>query len=465
MQYKYNDHLISLCLMNKTYIVTLLILVLTSCAYKRLTKQGAQYEEAGLLEHAIKSYTTALDKKETYASARIGLMRAATLYATEIKTDIEESYQALNDNQVVDNYLKLENLKKQCKSYDVNIEISERTTGQFDESKNRYLIQHYAQGKKLVDNENFTAALEHFSLVESISPHYADVEELSQYCKAEPQYRQGQLHMQLKQFRTAYRAFGKALSADPNFKDAQELMQEALHAGMLTVTFLPIYITYPYYEPYVDAIIANVSQSVEKANNPFLQMREQTQALALQELQKQALAANQEIDVTQTIPIRAALSCRLTKLTYNRSKLTKSIKKGVVKQNVTKDSVVYHKVRYTEYEQSANASLSFSYSLLSVESGFNLFSGIATPSTSDKVKYITFDGDKKNLYPGSWEKANTPFNPKTDQIYDDFISRNRVRVMVYSKRELHTEAEMKNTLVKQASKELSDKLINYNPEQ
>ena len=450
--------------MKKNHIIILLLLLATSCAHKRYTRQGEKYEKAGLLQHAVERYAAALKAKNTYADARIGLMRTSALYANKIENALDKSYQNQDDNLVVDNYKALEDLVQLAESNGIEILISERTKGQYLEAKNRYVINHYALGKKLSENEKFDEALKHFNLIIDVSPYYADVEQLISYCKAEPLYRRGQLNMQFKKYRTAYQLFGSALNIDPNYKDSKELREEALYAGMLTVTFLPVQINNSHYKSVVNSIIANVNKAVEMANNPFLQMREQTQATVLQELQKQALAANQEIDITQTIPIRAALSCRLSNLTYNKSQLTRSIKKGFVKVKLKDDKVVFKKVEYAQYKQNARASINFSYSLLSIESGLNLFSGVINPVISDNVEYIVFDGDKQNLYSGNWEKKYTPFDPKKDIIHDTFISKSQMRMLIYGKKTLESEYEMKNKLIIQTANKLAEKLISYNPE-
>ena len=451
--------------MKKIYTYILILFISAGCAHRQYTKQGAKYEEAGMLQQATEYYNAALNAKNTHIDARIGLMRTGTLYANELEKKIEESYIAQNDNEVVENYLKLEKLNTITKKQDVSITISERTLGQYFEAKNRYIIDHYAKGKRLLENENFEGAIEHFQLVIKVSPDYGDSNELIRYCKAEPLYRNALLYMQFKKYRSAYSEFGKTLKIDPNFKDAQNLRQESLYSGMLTVTFLPIYIPNRTYQQYADALIVDVNSKVKKANNPFLQMRERTQASAIQELQKQALLANQIIDITQTIPIRAALSCRLNDLSYYRGRLKKTVKKGFVKETLKNDTTIFHKVYYTLYEQKAEARINFSYSLISVESGLNLFSGNLNTSDYDEISFIVFDGDKKNLYAGDWENKNTPYNPSKDNIKDDFISRSQTRLRINGRRILRSDSYMKNLLIERASDKMSKDLIYYNPEE
>ncbi len=449
--------------MKNTSIYILAFLLLTSCSYKRYTKQAAKYEEAGLLQQATEKYTDALTAKNTYVDARIGLMRVAILYATELESKIENAYNSQNDNEVVENYHKLEQLYKSTKSKEVNINISERTQGQYAEAKERYIEDNYIKGQNLIEQEQFTEALQHLQCVANISPNYGNSKEMIIYCKAEPIYRDAKLKMDFKKYKSAYYQFDKILEIDPYFKDSQTLMQESLYLGMLTVTFLPVYIPYRNYEPYVDEIISNVNKDVNKANNPFLQMRTLSNSMAFDELQKQAILSNKEIDITQTVPVRAALSCRLPEFTYTRSKLTRTVKKGFYKE-IINDSIIFHKVYYSVYEQTAKASLKFSYSLLSVENGSTLFSNSINTSVSDKINYILFDGDKKYLYSGNWEKANTPFSPKVDHIEQSATAIQRMKSLIYGSKVLETETKMTSRILKRASDKLSKELINYNPE-
>ncbi len=216
----------------------ILLLLTTGCAYRKAAKQGAKYEQAGMYGAAVGQIPFIRSAKGNYIDARIGLMRAAKIYQEQLENKIESSYSSLNDDEVVDNYLILDNLRKK-RPFKWKSPFSPRTQGQYAESKNRFLITHYKEAQQNLDNENFGAAEKHLEAIINVDPTYENAWELLVISKCEPIYRTGKNLMAYQKYRSAYYQFQKILNISQTYKDTRELKDEALEKGMLTIAFLP----------------------------------------------------------------------------------------------------------------------------------------------------------------------------------------------------------------------------------
>lgn len=445
-------------------LVLLAAVMLTGCAHKRFTKEATRYEQSGMYLSAVDKYFAALDRKADYINARIGLMRCATNYAEELKQNIEKNYLSLNDNGVVDNYQLLSTLKAKASLYQVDISIDSRTEGQYFEAKNRYLVSHYTEGIRLAENDNFSEALAEFEKVKSVNPIYEDVNERIKYCKCEPLYRRGEQMMTLKKYRTAYANYTELMNTDASYKDALQRSKEAVWKGVLTVAFSDVYVQKPN-RPFVDKIISSVKTKVQVANNPFLQIVELDQTQEIIEQQKIAMANNLDFDAGNIIPVRGLLSCRLSYLNYTVSKVEKTKQKGFIRTQNEDRTFSYKKVYYYEYKQNATLSASFSYSVVSSETGLTLLTGVSSPTTSDNIHFVECPNyGVANLFSGSWENQGSAYNPEKDVINDGFLARTAFAVLKNGRTTLKTRSEMATPLVNQISKEMSTKLLKYNPE-
>ena len=185
-------------------IIISLSVLFSGCAYKRLFKEGKKYEDEGMLELSIEKYNESLQKKTDFVDARIALNRTLTRYAHDLEQQIDENYIQLDDNEIVENYLKLKNIKKIADNNRISLEISNQTKEQYTESQQRYLTNHYAQVTTNLENEDFDNALLHILAIKKVNSSYKDIKEKEIICRCEPLYRKAQQQIQLKKYRTAY---------------------------------------------------------------------------------------------------------------------------------------------------------------------------------------------------------------------------------------------------------------------
>jgi len=442
----------------------LILLLVSSCAYRKYTKQANRYEVAGLYESALGQYIKALNKKPDYIDARIGLIRMSTRYSEKLSEQIEKCYIALDDDGVVSYYLKLRDLRNQVAPYQMDITIDERVEGQFKESKTRFLSDKYRQAETLMDEEKFAEAAILFDQVLLVDSVYENANELSKYCKCEPIYRQAVLNMTNGKYRTAYAQFGRVLNLDNGFKDASDLRQEALNKGVLTVAFLDISNAYGHRE-LANMMVAEVKTLVQRHNDPFLRIVDLNQTAALIEEQKRALANNLDLK-SSIIPVRAHLACRINDVNMKRFKFIELKMKGFLREVKADKTIKYHKIYYYDCQQTAQASAQVSYDLKSTSTGLIILSGIASASAKDGIHYIYYKNDSRdlNIRTGSWENEKTPFDPAVDHVNDGFLSASSISSLVQARRSLKAIADLETELAPDLGKVIALKLITFNPE-
>ncbi|MBO5974629.1 MAG: hypothetical protein J6P95_02765 [Paludibacteraceae bacterium] len=445
------------------FIVTLISLLLSSCAYKRLFKEGKKYEEAGMLELSVEKYNASLIKKEDFTDARIALNRTIIRYANELEQQIDNNYTQLDDDALVENFIKLKNLKNIADNNRIQLEIGSRTQEQYNESQQRYVIDHYANVLAFIETEDFSTALSHILAIKKVDTNYKDIVEKEIICRCEPLYREALQQMQLEKYRTAYNTFKSIIKIGGNYKDSKSLQDECLEKGMLTVAFTSFYSNDTSKKTFIDKLKSSITTTVQNSNAIFLEIVDINNTEAI--VKEQHLAMQNGIEIQGTlIPVRSHLTLDVPQLTYTKSSLTKTKKKGFIKEIQKDKSVVYHKVYYYECTQSAVAKVTLNYNLKSTETGLTLLSNSYSLQTSDKVHYIEYSGkNASNLLSGSWENQGK-FNPEKDRVNDNYTAKNNIQTLLKARTSLKSSTELQNVLCTDIAKKLSNSLLNYNPE-
>jgi len=445
------------------FIVAFVSLLLSSCAYQRLFKEGKKYEEAGMLELSVEKYNAALAKKNDFADARIALNRTLIRYANDLEQQIDENYIQLNDDALVENFIKLKNLKRIADNNRIQLEISSRVQEQYNESQQRYLVDHYAKALAFIETEDFSAALSHILSIKKVNENYQDIAEKEIVCRCEPLYREALQQMQLEKYRTAYNTFNSIIKIGSNYKDSKNLQNECLEKGMLTVAFTTFYSNDIAKKNFVNKLKTNITTTIQSSNAIFLEIVDINNTEAI--IKEQHLAMQNGIEIQGTlIPVRSHLSFEVPQLTYTKSSLSKTKKKGFIKETKKDKSVVYHKVYYYECTQSVVAKVSLNYKLLSTETGLTLLSNSYSLQTSDKIHYIEYSGkNASNLLSGNWENTGK-FNPNKDYVNDNFSAKYSIQSLLKARNVLKSSTELQNVLCNDIAKKISNSLLKYNPE-
>lgn len=443
------------------YILTIIIVMisLTSCFSKKYARVAKKYEEAALYQLAVDNYITSLEKKDkNNDAARIGLMRASQRYLNELEYKINDAYNALQDDQVVDYFVIYQNLKEKAANYQVDIDISQKAQGQFNESKTRHLRATYTKVQESLDKEDFKQA--ELDLVEilKIDPTYEKTRELYLFARSEPLYREANNYMNTKRYRSAYTTFTRLQNIDTNYKDVANLKIEALQNALLTIAIQPA--TNASAHPYLASQIEGITKTqFIKANNPFLKIVATDHLQQMLAEQRKALANDLPFDATMMIPVRIFLNGNILLSQYQLSKIENKQRSAYLKYEDKKTrKIAYKKVNYSECSQSVKASIQYRYEFVRVESGTIIASGNLSKSYSDNIQYAVSDYDITDLYPFDVRQG------KSDTIYTSYSKVNTFRSQFSSPPKLPNKSYFEKEFATYAASEIYKKMNAYDPE-
>ncbi|MDO9633984.1 MAG: hypothetical protein Q7J05_02930 [Paludibacter sp.] len=436
----------------------MLCLMLSGCASKRFARIASKYEQAEMYSLAVDNYMFSLQKKnEKNDDARIGLMRSSKRYSDELEMKINEAYAFLQDDQVVGYYMDLQNLKNKLTNLKVDVDISLKALGQFEEAKNRHLRITYTKAQQLLDMERFKEAEEQFAAVLDIDKHYERAAELHTFAVCEPIYRASRQHLVLKLYRSAYYGFGKLLRIDAGYKDAVALQKEALQYAMLTVAIQP------FKNGATSPLLANQIEEFTrhefvKQAHPLLRIVSTDYSRKMLEEQRLALANNLPFDASLVIPVRVFLSGNIISSQYSTSRVQKTERKAYLRYRDKDREEKFKKVNYVEYAQSANATIQFGYEYIRVENAIVIASDVLQKSYSDQVTYARSEYDVSDLLPGDWGEG------RRDTIYTDKARLNAMRQLFDARSVLADKVSFESSFAMTAAAAMYKKLSLYDPE-
>ena len=79
------------------FLLLFLVVILSSCVSKKLTKQGYELEQAGMITEAAEHYYRALLRKDNNVDAMIGLKRTGQVV---LENKLDNFYDAYLNNQI-----------------------------------------------------------------------------------------------------------------------------------------------------------------------------------------------------------------------------------------------------------------------------------------------------------------------------------------------------------------------------
>lgn len=218
---------------NKTYAFLLsltLILVLTSgCAVKKMVKQAEQYEAAGMFKEASDMYYQALQKKPGKADLKIDLRRTAQLYYEELSSEVKNSFSRSDYKQTVYYYLEAEDLINKVERTGLSLKTDPSMDRYFEDAKDYYLDDRYNAGLRFINDQDFDEAKKVFNEIFDIDPDYKDTRTYLNQATYEPVYREGSQLFAEGRFMDAWYKWESIYSETKNYKDVKDRMDQALN--------------------------------------------------------------------------------------------------------------------------------------------------------------------------------------------------------------------------------------------
>ncbi|NOU19175.1 MAG: hypothetical protein HOO91_16585 [Bacteroidales bacterium] len=452
-------------------LVIAMVALGSSCASKRYAKRGLKYEQAGMYEMAAQSYLRSLQANQSNIDARIGLKKNGQRLLDQKLLTVQGSYDSGDDKKTVYDYLDAKGYKDQVGSLGVDLLMSERTTEMFKEIKPKYLEKIYNEAQLLLDDDKFKQSEELLAEIQRLELGYGKTDEMMKVSKCEPLYRGGREFLSTNMYRKAYANFDQILREQGSYKDSKDLREEALMKGMVTITLNNL-TNKSRYSDIQTTIESKIRTSLNNLKNPFVKIIDTQNTNQIIATQQQGLSQGSDIQVGKILAAKAIFNGSIINFNINGGELNKQIKRGYLKEEITKKDPVtgetkkdykYHKVNYTEYTQTNQVSSSFQYQLTSTETSSILVSDAMDINADDDVNYVTFEGNGNMLVPGYWEfkEKDSP----TDKINDTSREVGNLQGLLKAKRNIKSVETLKNEVIDNIAARVASKINSYNPEE
>lgn len=425
-------------------------LVLLGCTgSKPMAKRAVKLDQAGMYAEAADMFLGAVQRNPRNIDAKIGLKRTAQLVLEDRLSDFFKA-SAMGDDRrtAVRTYLEAMAYRDRVERTGVKLEVPDHYRTDFDRVKGEHLMTLYQEGQELLEREDYQGAEKLFAEIAKLEPDYKDASSLQTVAYLEPLYRAGKADLEKGLYRKAYSEFDRIMEKDPGYKDAARLRQEAVTKGQYSIAVVP-FTTTGRREDVASRLQAQVMTGLTSTRDPFLRIvdRENMERI----LEEQRLGLSGVVDEQTAVRVgnlmgaQAVLMGTLIEFREEPGQLRRSTKNGFESYRVQRTNsetgekyfeTRYKAVRYTEYFQENKVHVSFSYRLVSLETGEVLMSQVVDRDASDHIYYAAYDGNRDLLLPA---RNNAPDLGQR--------ARNDLRSLLNASRELKSMAGLASELL------------------
>jgi tetratricopeptide (TPR) repeat protein len=316
-----------------------------------------------------------------------------------------------NKAQAVAAYLEARRYQDLVGRLGVVLDVPDHYRTDFERVKGEHLVDLYDQGQALMAKQDFRAAEQVFAQIAKLEPNYKDASSLQTVAYLEPLYRAGAADLQAGRYRRAYEELGRVLEKDPAYKDASALQQEALVKGQYTVAVLPFTSTSKRTD-ITARVQAMAMTAIVDTKDPFLKVVDRENIDRILEEQRLGLSGvvdeQTAVRVGNLIGAQAVLTGTVIDVREEAGQLRRSTKDGFesyLVQQVNNETgekffiTKYKPVRYSEFYQENKVTLSFSYRLVSLETGEVLTTQLVERTAQDHMYYASYEGNSQQLIP------------------------------------------------------------------
>lgn len=446
--------------LSSTFLALACVVGLLGCSgSKSFSKKAAQLDAGGLYAEAADMYLQSVVRNQKNVEAKIGLKKTGQQLLNDKLSSFFKSFSMGDKAQAVSAYLAAKDYADRVGRAGVVLEIPDHYRTDFEEVKGQHLVDLYTQGQQLLEQKNYTAAETVFAKIGQLEPGYKDAVSLQNVAYLEPLYIAGNNALKAGQYRKAYDEFGKVLAKDVAYKDAGALRQQAVEKGRYAVAVLP------FSGPKDMASVASTVQAyattaLTTVNDPFLSVVDRENIDRILEEQRMGLSGvvdeRTAVSAGKLMGAQAVLMGTVISYREEPGKLRQSTKDGYesyqVKQlNKETNELVtvtkYKPVKYVEYYQENKAVVSFTYKLVSLETGQVLFSKIVDQESTDHAWYANYEGNGQALFPMLNGAANTSNN-----------ARRELTQLLNNPRTVKTTAVLGNDLIRTACNDMASNI-------
>lgn len=423
---------------------------------KSFAKKGAKLDEAGLYAEAAEMYLQSVQRNQKNVDAKIGLKKTGQQLLNDKLSAFFKAF-SMGDatkGEAVDAFLAAQDYADRVQRLGVVLEIPDHYKTDFAQVKGQYLVQLYTEGQELMAKNDFKGAEQKFQRIGQLEPGYKDAGSLQSIAYMEPLYRSGKASLEGGRFRAAYNDLNKVVVKDAAYKDAKKLQDEALTKGQYSIAVLPFGASSGTgAKPVVARVQAYAITALTEVNDPFLKVVDRENIERILQEQRLGLSGvvdeNSAVQAGKLMGAQAVLMGSVIDYREEAGQLRRSNKDGFESYRVrelnkeTNEYVYvtkYKPVKYAEYFQENKVFVSFTYKLVSLETGEVLLSKVVDREVEDHIYYASYDGNKDNLFPA----ANGVVDPRD-------AARRDLRGLLGATRELKPVATLINDALRAAT--------------
>ena len=410
-----------------------LLLVISCTGSKSFSKRGAKLDASGMYPEASEMYLQSAVRNPKNVDALIGLKKTGQQVLNDKLSIFFKAFNMDTDKEAAVNaYLDAQDFQDRVKRAGVNLDIPDSYTTDFKQVKGQYLVQLYTQGHDLMDQKDYTTAEGVFSKIGKLEPGYKDAGSLQEVAYLEPLYISGKAALDAGQYRKSYTDLDKVVTKSATYKDAAALRQQCVDKGRFAIAVLPFSVASDSRGSYAAEAASLQAYAVEALtglNDPFLAVVDRDNMQKI--LDEQRLGMSGVVDETTAVSAGKLVGAQAvimgTVIAYqeNPGRLRSNTRNGYEsyqEKQINKETnqyvyvTKYKPVQYTEYYKENTATVSFSYKLVSLETGEVLMSKVVDQQASDHASYATYSGNANALYPMLNGNVNTASAARRDLV-------------------------------------------------
>ncbi|WP_430931666.1 hypothetical protein [Saccharicrinis sp. 156] len=460
--------------MKQLLLLFCLMVIVGGCASKRYVKKASLLENSGLYADAADNYFSSLRKNINNIDAKLGLQRTGQLVLEDKIENFKAQYQSGSAKDAVYAYRAAENYYKKLQGVGIKLLFPEEEKSYYQEVEDTYLNQLYGNAVKALSLEQFAGSEKQFSEILSINGNYKDAKSKWVVAKYEPLYRKGNEQMNNNMYRSAYYTFKGIIDGVSTYQNSLDLMNKSLDYAKVTIYISSVNTNSSSYKTIASQLNNKVVKGINDINSPLYEVVGAGSSASTSTNNFKAFLLDRTKGVESKVSIpdsKALFEAYVQKYSRDNGRLVKTEKRGYLKRvekyedattKLTKERTIYDKVKYYEYNLTRKASLTVSYSMKRRDRDEVAVSNVFNKEETDIIMYADFEGDYKELVPGTWKYQTKDHD--TDKVYDNAISVDKLHQLFESHKTAKTLTELENTLMDNCVAQITGEIINYKPE-
>ncbi|WP_448522269.1 hypothetical protein [Schleiferia thermophila] len=447
-------------------------IALAACSgSKRYYKLGQQLEQGGLIAEAVNHYMEALRRNPSNVKAKIALSNTGRIYLEQILSEFYTAHTAGDHERAVMRYHSAMRLDRDMKNLGVNSSISEHYRQLYQQSERIYIQRVLDRAEELLGEDKFRDAEAELNKLAELNISNEEFQNLRSLAKAEPIYRNALKAYNEGRFRTAYYAFNDVESIRPGYRDARQMRDLSQEKALFVIAVMPVETSTSAtgIEQYVINAIIN---QILRANNPFIRIvdRQRTEVILKERTQTLLTAVRSTRETGELLGANALLFCKISDWRAVEGPLQRELRPGYLgrevkvrnQEGVEETTIEFSKVQYPVFQRENEVRCTFSFQLISAETGEILVSDSFESRHSDRVVYAVFQGDSRLLYPGYWQHINKAH--PSDRVDNNPRAKRELDQLLRARQTVADIQTLQERLLQNLSSRVANAIIAYNPE-